>query len=124
MSPGELRQRRTAPLKHGVYGKSDDVLRLRYRKVRRRVRKLRDATPGPWDPYLGERAAVWAELDLLCAGAFADLTEKGATTPDGEPRRLLAEYRLLREQQGAIRAEMREHQDRLRERDALGLEGP
>jgi hypothetical protein len=44
-------------------------------------------------------ARAWAELEILGATAFADLIKRGMTTDKGEPRRLLAEYRQLRQAQ-------------------------
>jgi len=38
----------------------------------------------------------WAELEIVGSQLFANLTGESPFRKDGEPRRLLAEYRLLK----------------------------
>jgi hypothetical protein len=42
---------------------------------------------------------AWGELEILGATAFADLLTRGINNDAGEPRRLLSEYRQLRQTQ-------------------------
>lgn len=98
LTPAESRQRRLAPIKTGVYATSPDALKLRYRKVRRLVRKMKAAMP--WlDPADEPAARAWAEMEILAAGMFVELTANGVLTAAGEPRRLLSEYRQIRQAQ-------------------------
>jgi hypothetical protein len=120
VSQAERRQRTIAPLRHGLYAEASDAFRLRRRKARNLVRRLRDTLPGPWDWYLGELALQWAEAEILAAGVWANLVEHGSVTPSGEPRRLLGEWRLLKDQQLRIRDAIRDHQERLRQDEQFG----
>lgn len=105
LSSLQTRQRREAPLRSSVYAKSDDVLRLRYRRVRRLVRKVRQQMP--WlDPADEPAMRAWAELEILAAGMFLDLTNAGFLSESGEPRRLLTEYRQYRHAQLAYEREL------------------
>jgi hypothetical protein len=94
----EIQQRRLAPLKHGAYSESTDALRLRARRVRylcRRVKKVM-----PWlSPADEPTLRAWAELEIIGSAIFMDLAVKGWATDNGQPRRLLTEYRLLRQTQ-------------------------
>ena len=84
--------------KHSLYVKSPDGLRLRYRRVRRLVRKMQAVMP--WlDPADDPACRAWAELEILGAHAFADLMERGLTNKKGNPRRLLGEFRMIRQAQ-------------------------
>ena len=49
---------------------------------------------------------AWAELELLGARAFAELETNGITTAKGEPRRLLVEFRQLRQAQLAYERDL------------------
>ena len=61
-------------------------------------------------PWLTESdrpvARAWAEMELLAASAFADLATRGMTNSEGEPRKLLGEYRQLRATQSALSKEL------------------
>lgn len=85
-------------VKAGLYVKSPNGLRLRYRRVRRLVRKM--VVVMPWlDAADDPTCRAWAELEILGAYAFADLMERGLTNKKGDPRRLLTEFRQLRQAQ-------------------------
>jgi hypothetical protein len=49
---------------------------------------------------------AWAELEILCASMFVELTVDGHLTDNGQPRRLLTEYRLLRQTQLSYEREL------------------
>lgn len=49
---------------------------------------------------------AWAELEILSATVFAALTTDGLTNAEGEPRRLLSEFRQLRQAQLAYEREL------------------
>ena len=84
--------------KHSLYVKSPNGLKLRYRRVRRLVRKMQAVMP--WlDPADDPACRAWAELEILGAHAFADLMERGLTNKKGDPRRLLGEFRMIRQAQ-------------------------
>ena len=85
--------------------KAESGLKLRHRKVRRLVTKMRQAMPWLADADL-PACRAWAEMELLGAHAFADLETNGLATEKGEPRRLLAEYRQLRQAQLAYERDL------------------
>jgi len=51
-------------------------------------------------------ARAWAELEILGAIIFAELITNGIGNADGEPRRLLTEFRQLRQVQLAYEREL------------------
>lgn len=105
MTSAERRQRQLAPVKSGLYVKAPNGLKLRHRKVRRLVTKMRASMP--WLADADQPACrAWAELELLGARAFAELETNGITTAKGEPRRLLAEFRQLRQAQLAYERDL------------------
>jgi hypothetical protein len=85
-------------LRHGLFVQSATALRLRERAVHRLVQRAK-----PVMPWLGKAdfptLRSWAELEILGSQLFANLTGEGPLRKDGEPRRLLAEYRLLKHTQ-------------------------
>ncbi len=87
------------PSSHGLYVKSPNGLRLRYRRVRRLVRKMFNNMP--WLQESDEPSArAWAELEILGSRMFAELETAGfLSTTTNEPRRLVTEYRQLRQAQ-------------------------
>ena len=98
LSSAERQQRQEAPLKSSLYVKSPNGLRLRYRLVRRLVRKMKKVMP--WLDAADDPACrAWAELEILGSYAFADLMDRGLTNRKGDPRRLLSDYRQLRQAQ-------------------------
>jgi hypothetical protein len=95
----------TRPARTGLYMKSANGLKLRHRRVRRLVEKIRDALP--WLEASDVPAArAWAELEILAANAFAELITNGLTNDQGEPRRLLTEFRQLRQAQLAYERDL------------------
>jgi hypothetical protein len=61
----------------------------------------------PWlDPSDEPTCRVWAELEILGAGMFVELTANGIVTEKGEPRRLLTEFRQLRTAQFSFEREL------------------
>ena len=89
----------------GLYAKSPNALAILSRKVRRLVERLRRTMP--WlEPSDLPACRAWAELEILSAGAFAALTAEGLTNAQGEPRRLLSEFRQLRQAQLAYEREL------------------
>jgi hypothetical protein len=105
MTSAERRQRQLAPVKSGLYVKAPAGLKLRHRKVRRLVTKMR-AVMDWLEPSDEPTCRAWAELELLSARAFAELEANGLTNAAGEPRRLLGEYRQLRQAQLAYEREL------------------
>jgi len=93
LSPPQQRQRELAAVKHGVYA-TGTAVRLRHRRIRGRVRQLRKEHPALADKpqHLILR---YAEVDALAAMIWIDLQENGPVNAEGEPRRLVNEYRLL-----------------------------
>ena len=82
----------------GLYVKAANGLRVRHRKVRRLVAKMRAEMP--WlEPSDLPACRAWAELEILCAYAFSELAGAGLMNAEGEPRRLLTDYRQLRQVQ-------------------------
>ncbi len=73
--------------------------------MRRLVRKLR--VEMPWIAQADLPACrAWAELEILGSRAFAELDANGITNEAGEPRRLLGEFRQLRQAQLAYEREL------------------
>lgn len=96
LTPAERRQRRLAPIRTGIYSSDAKLLKSRYRRVQRLASRVRDVVPwleGSDEPTL----RAWSELELLGASIWADLMARGAVNEQGEPRRLLSEYRQLRQ---------------------------
>jgi hypothetical protein len=88
-----------------LYSRSPSALKIRARKVRRLVERLRQTMP--WlEPSDIPACRAWAELEILSAGVFAALTTDGFTNNEGEPRRLLSEFRQLRQAQLAYEREL------------------
>jgi len=93
------------PVKTGMYVKAPNGLRLRHRRVRRLVAKMHESMP--WlAPADLPACRAWAELEILGARAFAELETNGITNTAGEPRRLLGEYRQLRQAQLAYERDL------------------
>ena len=92
-----LAQRQTAAIRHGLHVRAPSGLRLRDRRTRRLVRKVWRQLP--WlQPSDQAAVRAWAEMEILCANAAADLFTNGALK-DGRPRDLLDAYRRLRRDQ-------------------------
>src|SRR5436309_8722112 len=105
MTAVERQQRQLAPITTGLYVRAANGLKLRHRRVRRLVAKMHAAMP--WLAAADLPACrAWAELEILGARAFAELEENGITNAAGEPRRLLGEFRQLRQAQLAFERDL------------------
>ena len=82
----------------GLYVKAASGMRVRHRKVRRLVEKMRAEMPWLESSDL-PACRAWAELEILGAYAFSELVGAGLLNAEGEPRRLLTDYRQLRQVQ-------------------------
>lgn len=89
----------------GLYVKAANGMRVRHRKVRRLVEKMRAEMP--WlEPSDLPACRGWAELEILGAYAFSELVGAGLLNAEGEPRRLLTDYRQLRQVQLSYKREL------------------
>jgi hypothetical protein len=105
MTSKEREQRQLAPIKSALYVKAPAGQKLRDRKVTRLAQKLRTAMP--WlEPSDEPAVRAWAQLEILGTLAFAELRANGITAGNGEPRRLLAEFRQLRTAQLAYERQL------------------
>jgi hypothetical protein len=98
-----LKQRATAVprrAKTGLYVRSASGLKLRDRKVQRLVRAMRVAMPWLEEADI-PTCRAWAQLEILADIAYAMLTRIGIISNNikCEPRRLLTDYRQLRQAQ-------------------------
>jgi hypothetical protein len=98
-------QRATAHVTHGFYARDAKALKLRARRVRRLCIRAMALLPWLQD---GDMPALrgWAELEALGSRAFLDLAEHGLSNEKGEPRRLLADWRALKQTQLAYEREL------------------
>jgi hypothetical protein len=98
LSAVEGHQRAVAPLRTSLYATTDTALRLRNRRVRSLARRVRERLP--WIDESDEPTVrVWAELEILGASVFNELMSRGVVNDEGESRRLLDDYRRLRQTQ-------------------------
>jgi Phage terminase, small subunit len=105
MTSRQRRQRQLAPIRTGLYVRAANGRQLRDRSVQRLVAKVRAAMP--WlTPADVPTARAWCELEVIARLVFAEMRTNGFTTGQGEPRRLLAEYRQLRTAQLAYAREL------------------
>lgn len=93
LSRAERRQRQTAALKHGAYATTHGQ-QLRNRRLRGHVSRLKKAYPALADKpvHLLRR---YVELDAMSATLWNVLFDEGPLNANGEPKRLLTEYRHL-----------------------------
>ena len=89
----------------GLYVKAASGMRVRHRKVRRLVEKMRAVMPWLETSDL-PACRAWAELEILGANAFSELLTGGLLNTEGEPRRLLTDYRQLRQVQLSYEREL------------------
>src|SRR5713226_1350170 len=94
-------------LSSGLYVRAKPGLRLRDKKVERLVRKMRMAMP--WlEPCDFPACRAWAEMEYLCGQVYAVLRSTSVFTQGGEEhpkiatRRLLDDYRKLRQAQAVF----------------------
>src|SRR5712692_9063910 len=99
-----VRQRREAPLRHGLFAGSD-ALRSRGRRVRRLIRRMY-AVMHWLQPSDEPTCRAWAELEIVATVVFVELAQAGVVSEAGEAKRLLAEYRQLRSAQLAYSREL------------------
>ena len=79
--------------------------KLRSRRVRRLVNRLFEVLP--WLTEADRPACrSWAELEFVGASAFGDLIANGLVNGDGVPRRLLSDWRQLKQVQLAYEREL------------------
>jgi hypothetical protein len=89
----------------GIYVRSKNGIRLRDRKVQRLVRSMRIAMP--WLEESDVPACrAWAQLEILADTAYTMLGRLSLVNQEDEPRRLLADYRQLRQAQLAFAREL------------------
>lgn len=101
MATGQPRRRAET----GLYMKAPSGMRLRHRKVRRLVEKMRAEMP--WLESSDIPACrAWAELEILGASALNELVDGGLLNDEGEPRRLLSDFRQLRQLQLAYERDL------------------
>lgn len=85
--------------KHGLYLRAANGLRLRDQRVRRMVQRMRQTMAWLEDSDV-PACRGWAELEILCASVFIELKNGGIfSRKSGEARRLLNDYRILRQTQ-------------------------
>src|SRR5581483_3675240 len=97
--------RELSGLKHGLYVRSRNGIRLRDRAVQRLVRRMRAAMSWLEDADVPAMRA-WAEMELLAAKVYAELKKGGVVNEHGEGRRLLDVYRRLRGTQIVLSREL------------------
>jgi hypothetical protein len=89
----------------GLYVKSKNGLKLWDRKVSRLVRKMR-AVMHWLEPSDFPTCRAWAELEILASEVYAALRTMGVINAEGDARRLLDDYRKLRQTQAVYAREL------------------
>jgi hypothetical protein len=90
---------------HTLYVRAPAGLRLREKKVERLVRKMRGVMP--WlEPSDFPACRAWAELETLAAEVYSALRTARVLNVDGDARRLLDDYRKLRQTQVVLSREL------------------
>ena len=89
----------------GLYVKAAPGLKLRDRRVLRLAGKVRAVMP--WlEPSDFPTVRAWAELEILAGQVYAALRGFGVLNREGEARRLLDDYRKLRQTQVVLAREL------------------
>lgn len=88
----------TTRARTGLYVKASPGLRLRDRKVTRLVRKMRAALPALQDCDM-PACRAWAQFEYLAEQVYAILRTGAVVNAKGEGKRLLDDYRKLRQAQ-------------------------
>jgi hypothetical protein len=89
----------------GLYVRAQPGLKLRDKKVERLARKMRGVMP--WlEPSDMPAARAWAEFEYLAGQVYAALRGFGVLNREGEARRLLDDYRKLRQTQVVLAREL------------------
>jgi len=83
------------PISSGLYVKHRNGLKVRDEKTRRLVRRMRNVMPWLEESDIPSCRA-WAQLEILADQAFSVLRAMGLVNGQGEPRRLLTDYRQIR----------------------------
>jgi hypothetical protein len=83
------------PISSGLYVKHRNGLKIRDEKTRRLVRRMRNVMPWLEESDIPSCRA-WAQLEILADQAFSVLRAMGLVNGQGEPRRLLTDYRQIR----------------------------
>jgi hypothetical protein len=79
-----------------LYAKAAENIKLRDKRAERLARRVREVPP--WlQPGDHPVCRAWAELEILCETAYAMLRADGLINAQGEPRRMLTDYRQLRQ---------------------------
>jgi hypothetical protein len=82
----------------GLYIRTPAGLRQRDKRVERLARRMRLAMP--WlEEADGPACRAWAELEVLAQTVYLELRNKGVLNEQGEAKRLLDDYRKLRQTQ-------------------------
>jgi len=91
---------------HGLYVKAAPGLRLRDKKVERLARKVRELLT--WlEPSDLPSVRAWCELEVLSQHVYAELRTHGVLSPEtGDARKLLHDYRQLRQTQATWSREL------------------
>lgn len=89
----------------GLYVRGSNGLKLRDQRVRKLVHRMRAVMPWLEDSDLPVCRA-WAELETLSSRVFAELREGGVINSNGDARRLLDDYRKLRQTQVTLSREL------------------
>ena len=86
-----------------LYVRAQPGLKLRDKRIERLARKVRAEMP--WlEPSDFPAVRAWAELEYLAGQVYAALRTLGVLNRAGEARRLLNDYRLLRQTQTGLSA--------------------
>jgi hypothetical protein len=89
----------------GLYVRASAGLKLRDKKVERLARKVRAVLP--WlEPSDFPAVRAWAELEYLAGQVYAALRVGSVINAKGEARRLLDDYRKLRQTQAMLSREL------------------
>jgi hypothetical protein len=89
----------------GLYVRGSSGLQLRDQRVRKLVSRMRVAMHWIEDSDLPV-CRQWAEIEVLASRVYAELRDRGVVNAEGEPRRLLSEFRQLRQTQLAFEREL------------------
>ena len=82
----------------GLYVRSPNGIKVRDERVRRLVRKMRNQMPWLEDSDV-PTCRAYAEIEVLASRAYSILSSVGLINREGEPVRLLTDFRLLRQTQ-------------------------
>jgi hypothetical protein len=103
---GPLRKRRSIPsrkrrrrgFKHGFHMVNQDSVRERNEQVRNMENRMIEAMP--WLEKSDRPACrAWCELEIIGTMMFTNLTREGILLPTGEARRLVDNFRQLKQSQ-------------------------